>query len=474
MLARHLGTQDQVFVSDVARFVLQRQNLAADYVPQAGSILEVPYSNGYRGEVTALGIDADDRLWVGTDLGVFRLYRGNWRSFGYRAVTVTEGTAPEAIAEERLGTRATPERVAWLAERIRQYNGLTDNEVEAGRTVYVYRNPAGSRVSAFGLQDELFLVSTEYGQLEREAGRWNRYYHAGLESESIKAILPVGNDIWFVADNRLVVYQRPPEEVSLMHSPWLPDFNLDLFYDYGAWIKNLKGIGTLGMAIRFLSYGEIISTNEFGKEVDQFHSFDGSLSLSYGTALNRNLFAGLTAKVVYSRLSPQGAVGAEIGSGSATAFALDAGILYRTPWRRLTLGLAATNVGPNISYIDAQQSDPLPRNLALGLSYKLWDSPFNRLILAIDINKELVDLSESTSDELKQIIYNFGAEYSYASTVAFRIGYVYDEDGEVKVPTLGGGLAYRIFRLDFAYIWASRDDTPLANTVRYGVTLRFQ
>lgn len=129
-------------------------------------------------------------------------------------------------------------------------------------------------------------------------------------------------------------------------------------------------------------------------------------------------------------------------------------------------------MGPDISYIDAQQSDPLPRNLALGLAYKFWDSPFNTLTLVFDLNKELVDLGDGASDEFQQIIYNFGAEYWYASSIAIRFGYINDEDGQIKTITAGIGLALQSLRIDVSYI-PSQDNLPLSNTVRYSFTGRF-
>ncbi|MBD3298482.1 MAG: PorV/PorQ family protein, partial [candidate division Zixibacteria bacterium] len=198
--------------------------------------------------------------------------------------------------------------------------------------------------------------------------------------------------------------------------------------------------------------------------------FDGALSLSYATRLSQTLSGGLTGKIIYSRLADQGA-GAEIGSGSATAFAIDAGILYQTPWDPLTFGAALSNVGPNISYIDAQQSDPLPRNLALGFGLKLLDRPAFRVLWVGDINRELVDLTDS-DNELAQNIYNTGLELSYLSTLALRGGYVHDQDGDIKVFTAGIGLSYQNVKIDVAYI-PSTGDSPLSNTPRYSLSARF-
>ncbi|MEW5700828.1 MAG: PorV/PorQ family protein [Candidatus Zixiibacteriota bacterium] len=471
VVERFLDTDDAVVIGRALEAVRSAGDIPADTAPLAGKTIAIPYSLGIRGDVTGMELDAYDRLWVGTTVGTFRFGKGRWTSFGYEAVLVEEATTAEALAESRLGKRATPERVQRLAEYVKLYNNLPDGQIPAGRTVYVYRNPAGAHILDMAAAGDQMLIATEVGQLEVSSGQWSRYFHGELEQDQVHAIVAEGGDVWFVTDNRVVVYQHPHKEISFMHVNWLPEFNLDLYYEYLTYVANIEGIGTVGAAITFLSYGEIIRTDELGNVGNPFHSFDGALSLSYGTRLNPNLAAGLSAKIIYSRLADQGA-GAEIGSGSATAFAMDAGLLYRTPWRRLTLGAALTNVGPNISYIDAQQSDPLPRNLALGFAYRIWDSPYNRLTIIGEANKELVDLTSSTSEEVKQTVFNGGAEYWYGSFVALRGGYIYDQDGEIKTATLGAGLSYQRFEMDVAYI-PSNKDLPLANTLRVSMTGRF-
>jgi hypothetical protein len=470
-IGQWMDSQDDVAIARVAAEVRALNGLGADAAPAAGSNASIPYSLGLRGDITSLSLDGYDRLWVGTTLGTFRYARGRWTSFGYEAMTVPEATTAQAIAESRLGNRATPDRVSRLTEYITSYNKLEGGRVEAGRTIYVYRNPAGSRVTDIVGSGDRLYVATEVGQLEVDNGEWGRYYHADLDRDQVGAICEQGGDYWFVTNERVVIYQRPHKEVSFMYAPWLPDFKLDLYYIFPSVVTHIDGIGTIGLSLPFLSFGEIDRRDELGNIGASFNSFDMAATVSYGTRLTPSLAAGLSAKFIYSRLADQGA-GAEIGSGSGSAFAMDAGFLYKTPWKRLTIGGALTNLGPNISYIDAQQSDPLPRNLALGLAYHLWSSPFNNLILVADLNKEIVEIGETDQSELKQIIYNAGFEYRYGSFFSGRAGYMYDEDGEVKTPTVGAGISFSNLRLDFAYIPSSKD-LPLANTLFYSLSGRF-
>lgn len=470
-VGRWMDSQDQVAINRVVDEVRRVNNLGDGSILEAGKVLSVPFALGLRGDITAIALDDYDRLWVGTTLGAFRYTRGTWNSYGYEAMVMPEATTAEALARTRLGNGATQERVNRLAEYISGYNNLPGGQIETGRTVYVYRNPAGSRVHDIVPQGDKLYVATEVGQLEVENGEWSRYYHADLDRDAVGAICTEGGDLWFVTDNRVIIYQRPHKELSFMYAPWLPDFNLDLYYIFPTMVTHVDGIGTIGVSVPFLSFGEIERRDELGNIGASFNSFDMAATVSYGTRLTPSLAAGLSAKLIYSRLADQGA-GAEIGSGAGTAFAMDAGVLYQTPWKRLKLGGALTNLGPNISYIDAQQSDPLPRNLALGFAYQVLNSPFNNLVILADMNKEIVELGESDESELTQIIYNAGLEYRYGSFFSGRAGYIYDQDGEIKTPTLGAGIAFQNFKLDFAYIPSSKD-LPLANTLFYSLSGRF-
>jgi hypothetical protein len=110
----------------------------------------------------------------------------------------------------------------------------------------------------------------------------------------------------------------------------------------------------------------------------------------------------------------------EQGEGIATAFAVDVGIQYKLS-DRFQFGAAITNVGPNISYIDAAQSDPLPRNIAIGLAYKLWDSRYNKLVVQGELNRMLVGY-ENFGHGIETAIRHIGAEYWYSNLIALRGG----------------------------------------------------
>ncbi len=473
LAARFIGTEDEVRIARAAEEIRQFNGLEGDEVAP-GTILRIPYRLAFESEITCLTVDVLGRLWVGTEQGLKSFGGKKWKSFGYRAHTVVESMPLSAITEMYLGPRGTRTRTEAFTNWTARYNNLSPDEtIQAGRTIYLYSSPAGGPIRSLLANGRKVYVGSKYGFLVYDDGRWGRVYQAGLDHVDGVAVALAGRDLWFFAPGKVVSHARGWSEVTFMLAKWLPNLAPDMYYGYFSLVTHMEGTGTIGANVTILSYGRVDRTEEGSPDVvGSFSPMDFSFGLSYGTRLTSNLAAGLTAKVIYSHLSDQGA-GREMGSGTATAFGLDAGLLYRTPLSRLTLGAALTNLGPDITYIDADQSDPLPRNLALGLAYRLVDSPYNRLTLTGEINKDLVDWGGDASTEFKQIIYNLGIEYWYAGLVALRAGYIYDEDGDIKTPTVGGGLSLKGVRIDLAYIPSVREGQVMADIPRGSLTVRF-
>jgi len=79
-------------------------------------------------------------------------------------------------------------------------------------------------------------------------------------------------------------------------------------------------------------------------------------------------------------------------------------------------------------------------------------------------------------EELHEIMYSFGAEYWYNKQFALRGGYLYENKykGNRKYFTLGAGLKYNIFGLDFAYLIPVETHNPLENTLRFSLLIDFE
>jgi len=469
VVMRFLGTEDEKKISQAIDLV-KKYNGFQDSSLSPGEKINLPFSLAINAEITNLIIDDNHNLWVGTKWGLERYFDNRWSTYGYKLYTVTEGDDIKRVAEKFLGS-GEKEQIEKLSEMIMEYNHLDSAQLKPGQKLYVYYNATGSHILSLAEAggDKLF-VGTEYGTIRWDGNEWGRYYHAGLERAESEKIIYQDGELWFATPEKVVVYAHAKRELTLMHANWLPELASDLYYEYLSYVQHAEGWGTIGANVTFLSLGEMARTEEGNPvPVGYFRAFETAFAFSYGTKLSPNLGVGLSAKIIYSHLADRGA-GAEIGKGSGSSFALDMGFLYHL--KRLSLGTALTNLGPNIAYIDLNQSDPLPRNLAVGFAYRIFDTPFNRLTATFEVNKELVGINEGFSSEIKEAIENMGIEYWYGSYVSLRAGYVYDQIGDVKNPTFGAGLQYSMFRFDFAYIPSSKT-SALSNTMRFSMTGRF-
>ena len=77
-------------------------------------------------------------------------------------------------------------------------------------------------------------------------------------------------------------------------------------------------------------------------------------------------------------------------------------------------------------------------------------------------------------EELAECTLSAGAEYWYQETFAGRIGYFFEPNtkGGRQYLTLGIGLKYNIFDIDFSYLLPTKAlaQSPLANTIRISLT----
>ena len=284
---------------------------------------------------------------------------------------------------------------------------------------------------------------------------------------------------------------QPRNEMTLMHTNWLPQFHLsDLYFDFVSYIHYVEDWGTFGGNLIFMNYGEIQRTDEIGTPLGTFNAYELAASGAYGSQVNDDLALGVGIKFVYSHLSPLGA-GQEKGSGIASVFAIDIGALYKLrAVPGLQFGANLSNMGPKISYIDRSQADPLPTNLKIGLAYKILEQEYNKFTLTFDVDKELVTRDEDgstdpfyaalftswyndggffSSDEIEELIWHFGAEYWYGELVGLRCGYWHDALGKVKPFTAGFSIQYSVYRFDFGYMTAG-ENHPVTDTMRFSLS----
>lgn len=236
----------------------------------------------------------------------------------------------------------------------------------------------------------------------------------------------------------------------LMHANWLPGLYPGMYYDIISVVKPVKGWGTVGGNIIYLTTGETEARDENGTPVGKFRTFDVAFSLSYATQMTQYLGLGVGAKFIYSYLAPPDIVERVLNmrGGTGMSWAVDVSALYRTPLRGLNLGAALQNVGPSIQYAASGNKDPLPRTVRLGIAYKLFDTKMNKLTFLADLTKVIVSWSGDFTKENQDTWKSIGMEYTYFELLSGRIGYFKDDAGQRIGLTYGGGVQFKQLKFD--------------------------
>jgi hypothetical protein len=280
--------------------------------------------------------------------------------------------------------------------------------------------------------------------------------HAVGESGVPSLIIPpgarangMGESFAAIADDATAAWWNPGgvaflkgQNLALSHTQLVPDLASDVYYEYLGYTNDISGVGTLSVGIIYLTYGTSVATNSQGEKTGDFKSWEASGVVTFAIPLSETLGIGLSGKFIHADLAPA-EVTVENQSGAGSSVALDAGVLWKIPKYKLNVAAALTNLGPDITYVDAEQNDPLPATLRLGVAYTPFSTEVNNLIMTFDIEQSLVWLIDSATDTRRSEIYHIGAEYRYINLLAGRLGYIYDEDGDFSDMTYGLGFIYK-------------------------------
>ncbi len=298
--------------------------------------------------------------------------------------------------------------------------------------------------------------------------------------------------------------------VGLTYTPWLRELVDDIYIAYLSGYKKLDDLQAIGISLRYFSLGEINFTTITGEPAGFFKPNEFAFDLGYARKLSDNFSAGITLKYVRSDL----ARGQEVGSGNlvkpANAVAADISFFFQNDEMslfgndaKLALGAAVTNIGNKVSYSETSTRDFIPVNLGIGSALTMNFDEHNSLTFALDINKLLVptpDLADSSnahreksllsgvfgsfgdapggfSEELQEFMYSIGVEYWYNNQFSVRAGHFNEHrlKGNRKYVTVGLGLKYSVFGLNFSYLipTTAQQRNPLDNTLRFSLLFDF-
>ncbi len=303
--------------------------------------------------------------------------------------------------------------------------------------------------------------------------------------------------------------------VGISYTPYLESIVSDVSLLSASYYNKITDRSAFAFSVRYFGLGEIelrttpdpdvftlVKPNEF--------AIDGSYSLKLGPTFSM----AVGGRFIRSNLRLQ--EGSQ-DSQAANAFAVDIAGFYRSReiaynsfdgrWRG---GFNISNLGGKIQYDEGGQENFLPTNLKFGAGFDFIFDQDNVLGLHTEFNKFLVptprdfngdglitsedndeyqqigffsgvfesfgDAPDGFSEELKEITWAIGAEYTYREAFMLRGGYFNEsqEKGSRRFFTLGAGFQFKSAQIDLSYLFStSQISNPLENTLRFSFTFNF-
>ena len=303
--------------------------------------------------------------------------------------------------------------------------------------------------------------------------------------------------------------------VSLSYTPWLRKLVDDINLANVAGFYRIGDYSAISGSLRYFSLGDVSLFSDYmsgATEGMTIRPYEFALDAAYSRMLSETFSMAVGMRFIYSDLT----FDYEAESSPAKAFAADIAMYYNNYVMLgnrecgLGFGLNVSNIGSKITYGGDDNSEFIPTNLRLGMNLTIPFDEYNRFSICADANKLLVptfpkredgesdtdftnrvqreyydispiagifksfhDAPNGFKEELEEIQWSVGAEYSYNDRFFLRAGY-HDEaanKGNRKYITAGAGFKMSVFSLDASYVFSTAQTNPLDQTMRF--TLSF-
>jgi hypothetical protein len=313
--------------------------------------------------------------------------------------------------------------------------------------------------------------------------------------------------------------------LAVNYTPWLRKLVPDINLSYLSGFKRIDDMQVVAGSLVFFTLGEIQFTDEAGEPRGTYRPSEFAIDLAYSRKLSENFSGAIAMRYINSNLT-QGQDAGSMSTRPGRTLAADVSAYYQREldWRTTPATFAAgvniSNIGNKISYSDDDpRANFIPINLRLGPTLTLFLDEYNTMSFTLDFNKLLVpsppiykrdpitnapivdadgnyeievgkdpyrsvvsgifgsfnDAPGGFREELNEITYSAGMEYWYDNQFAIRGGYFHEHQtkGNRKFFTLGIGLKYNVFGLDFSYIIPIAQRSPLEDVLRFSLIFDF-
>ena len=300
--------------------------------------------------------------------------------------------------------------------------------------------------------------------------------------------------------------------------PWLRGLVNDIGLASVAGYKKFGDKQAIALSLRYFSMGTVTFTNDQGLELGDVKPNEWTVDATYARKFSPSFSGAVAGRFIYSNLVPVKYI-ENVRPG--TSVAADVSLFYHkeleikgltASW--FSFGLNISNIGAKMSYSSSSITrDFIPTNLRLGPSFTMDIDEYNRLSVSVDLNKLLVptppiyatdsignpikgeiakgkdpnvsvvtgmiqsfyDAPGGFKEELQEWTVSPAIEYWYNKLFSIRAGYFYENvnKGDRQFFTIGAGLRYNVFGLDFSYLVPVKSNNPLQNTMQFTLLFNF-
>ncbi len=300
--------------------------------------------------------------------------------------------------------------------------------------------------------------------------------------------------------------------VSLNYTPWLRQLVNDMYLANLVGYYRIGDFSAVSTSLRYFNMGEVTMRESIGGSNGMtINPYEMSFDVAYSLLLSEKFSIAAGLRWIYSDLTYD--YSSETTPGSA--FAADIAAYYQNYINigqrecQLGIGLNISNIGSKINFGSDTNSEFIPTNMRLGASLMIPVDEYNRFSIAADANKLLVptrpiqgenesqvdydarlqkdyydvssiagifksfgDAPGGFKEELQEVGWSLGGEYTYNDKFSLRAGYHHESEtkGNRKYFTVGAGFKMSAFSLDAGYVIATAKSNPLDQTLRFTLT----
>ena len=258
-------------------------------------------------------------------------------------------------------------------------------------------------------------------------------------------------DANFSAVNPALMNLEMDKMISVNYSSYLAGSSIGTIN----YVKDLEYGHLISVNARYLDYGNIPRTDEFGNSLGNFSAMDASIGAGYAYQFEDDWTIGGNLNFVTSK----------IDNYTSMALSANAGITYYNKQNKETLALVARNFGGQLKTFDGHR-EAMPFRIDLGYTRILPNFPLALTLTAHDLQKFDISQPENINGQkvnnLRKIAdhLSIGAELFPEQPFNIRLGYNVKRGSELAIAdqrnfsglSAGFGIKISSFRFDYTHV----------------------